>query len=340
LTVHSSWETEAPRSSRIRLSAVETTSVSSAAIRDPTPVSATTHLAVLFISASFGSLSYMQIRRIGQIHRMEARFEVLPTRDIDEHAAQLPQPARLTVTCSPVHGPDRAVEVAARLRELGHAVTVHVAARMVRDRAHLDSLLDGEADDLFVIGGDADEPVGEYASAGELLPLIAEHPRRPRRIGIAGYPEGHPLISDAELEATLREKAQLADYVVTQMCFDPDAVRGWVERHGELPVFVGMPGKVARRQLLKMSARIGVGPSMRYLRKQRGLRRLLSRRSTTDRLYEALAPLDVAGFQFFTFNELVETWEWWERTGKESGHVSRQPSGAAGGVGQHGRAAA
>jgi methylenetetrahydrofolate reductase (NADPH) len=275
---------------------------------------------------------------------MEERFEVLPLRGIEEQAAQLPRPARITVTCSPVHGPDRSVELAVRLCRLGHAPTVHVAARMVRDRAHLDALLDGMAragaDDLFLIGGDVEEPVGEYSAAGELLPLVAEHPCRPKKVGIAGYPEGHPLISDDVLEEVLREKSRLADYVVTQMCFDPDALLGWVERHRELRVFVGMPGKVARRRLMKMSAQIGVGPSIRYLRKQRGLRRLLSRRSTADRLHEAVAGLDVDGFQFFTFNELVDTWEWWEKTAKESGHERRQPARAAGRVRQHRRAAA
>src|ERR1700683_3168298 len=87
-----------------------------------------------------------------------ARYELLPFGRVYEQAAELPQPVRLTVTCSPMHGPDRTVQVASRLREAGHAVTVHVAARMVRDRAHLDLLLagiaDGGADDLFLIGGD------------------------------------------------------------------------------------------------------------------------------------------------------------------------------------------
>jgi hypothetical protein len=88
------------------------------------------------------------------------------------------------------------------------------------------------------------------------------------------------------------------------------------------------------------SARIGVGPSVEFLRKQRGLRRLLSRRSTLDRLYAELGRLDVAGCQFFTFNELVDTWEWWENKGKESGHVGTEPAGASGRLGRHGRAAA
>jgi methylenetetrahydrofolate reductase (NADPH) len=256
-----------------------------------------------------------------------ARFEVLPFPGIVEEAARLPRPVRVTVTCSPKHGPDRAVEAAVRLRQLDHSVTVHVAARMVRDRDHLGQLLarlaDAAVDDLFLIGGDIEEPVGEYASAVELLPLVVDHARRPGMIGIAGYPEGHPRIPGEELERALRDKSRLADYVVTQMCFDPEALRAWIVRQREqgmqLPVVIGMPGRVARRKLLTMSARIGVGPSLDFLRKQKGLRRLLSRRSTADQLYDGIAPLlddprlAVDGFQYFTFNELFQTWEWHQK---------------------------
>jgi methylenetetrahydrofolate reductase (NADPH) len=256
-----------------------------------------------------------------------ARFEVLPFDDIAAEAARLPRAVRVTITCSGKHGPDRGVEMAARLRQLGHSVTVHVAARMVRDRDHLDQLLAGMADagveDLFLIAGDVEDPVGEYSSTVELLALVADHPERPELIGVAGYPEGHPLISDEELERALRAKSRLADYVVTQMCFDAQALRGWIEREREqsmeLPVVIGMPGKVTRRKLLRMATRIGVGPSRDFLRKQKGLRALLSRRSTADRLFDNVAPLlddtllAVAGFQYFTFNELLQTWEWHQR---------------------------
>jgi methylenetetrahydrofolate reductase (NADPH) len=254
----------------------------------------------------------------------QVRFEVLPLeRSLDE-AARLPRPVRLTVTCSPKHGPDESIEIARRLHALGHAVTVHVAARMVRDSDHLDALLEAMAeagaDDIFLIGGDADPAQGSYASAVDLLPVVAEHPLRPRSIGIAGYPEGHPDIPDETLEEALREKSRLADYMTTQMCFDADALVTWIGRQRRqgigLPVLIGLPGKVARRRLLEMSMRIGVGPSLAFVRKQRGLGALLSRRSTVDRLYDELAPtlddprLAVAGFHYFTFNQLVETWEW------------------------------
>lgn len=269
-----------------------------------------------------------------------ARFEVLPFAGIEAEAARLSRPIRLAVTCSPAHGPDRGVEVATELCGSGHSVTVHVAARMVHDREHLDALLAGMADacvdDLFLIGGDAERPLGDYSSAVDLLPVIAEHPQRPAAIGIAGYPEGHPRVTDDDLEEALREKSRLADYVVTQMCFEPEALQRWIDRHGELPVFIGMPGRVTRRKLLKMSARIGVGPSVDFLRKQRGVRRLLSPRSTVDRLYAQIERLDVAGFQFFTFNELADTWEWWE----ENGDVGTEPAGASGRLREHGRSAA
>jgi methylenetetrahydrofolate reductase (NADPH) len=258
------------------------------------------------------------------------RFEILPVGRGEHEAEQLRTPLHLTVTCSPKHGPDHTVEAAKRLSALGHRVTVHLAARMVRDPEHLDALLDGVVDagvvDIFLIGGDADPPLGLYTGAGELLPLMAEHPRRPRTVGIAGYPEGHPLIDDQELDRALDEKSRFADYVTTQMCFDPDAVRAWVTRQRarglELPVLIGMAGKVHRTRLLELSVRIGVGPSLKFVRKQRGLRTLLARGSTADKLYDALAPalddpeLNIAGFHFFTFNHLIDTWQW--QLGKQS----------------------
>ena len=254
-----------------------------------------------------------------------ARFEVLPLGRAQAEAAQLPEPVRLTVTCSPKHGPDHTVRFGAELRLQGHQVTAHIAARMVRDREHVDQLLGAMAeagiDDLFLIGGDADPPLGTFTSAVELLPVVAEHPHRPATIGVAGYPEGHPLIDDATLAQALLDKSRMADYVTTQMCFDPRTLRRWIaserERGMRLPVMIGMPGQVAATRLLEMSARIGVGASMSFLRKQSGLRSLLGlmRGSAPDRLYDALAkeiggPLGVGGFHYFTFNQLLDTVQW------------------------------
>jgi methylenetetrahydrofolate reductase (NADPH) len=271
----------------------------------------------------------------------DSRFEILPLGRSEEQAQNLPEPVRLTVTCSPKHGPDRSVEVAGRLRAMGHAVTVHIAARMVRDRDHLDELLTGMAtagaDELFLVGGDADPPAGEFTSAVDLLPLIAAHERRPARIGITGYPEGHPKISDEELQRALQDKSEHADYVATQMCFDSKALLAWVAKQRKLgitlPIYIGMPGKVSRTKLVELSARIGVGPSLDFLRKQRGIRALLSRGSTADKLYDSLAPslndpqLGLAGFHIFTFNQLIDTFEWERAKEGGKGRQSAQSSG-------------
>jgi methylenetetrahydrofolate reductase (NADPH) len=246
---------------------------------------------------------------------MTSRFEILPFGAGAEQAAELPEHVRLTVTCSPRHGPDLSVDVGTQLRAIGHDVTIHLCSRMVRDRAHLDELLgrmaDTGIDDAFVVGGDATEPLGEYSSAVQLLPVIHEHPNRPRTLGIAGYPEGHPLIDPATLADAFEQKLPYADYVTTQLCFQPDAILRFV-RQIELPVIVGMPGIVDPRRLLEISVKVGVGPSLRYLRKQRGLRRFFRLSGSADALYDALAPhADVIdGFHYFTFNRLLDTWNW------------------------------
>jgi methylenetetrahydrofolate reductase (NADPH) len=256
---------------------------------------------------------------------MTCRFEILPFGAGKDQAAELPERVRLTVTCSPKHGPDLSVDVGTQLRALGHDVTIHLCSRMVRDRAHLDELLgrmaDAGIDDVFVVGGDALEPLGEFSSAVQLVPVIAEHPKRPRTLGIAGYPEGHPLIDDAMLAEALELKLPYADYLTTQLCFQPEPILRFARRV-ELPVIVGMPGIVDPKRLLEISVKVGVGPSLRYLRKQRGLRRFFRLSGSADALYDALAPHSDAleGFHFFTFNRLLDTYNW--EQAKRTGIVS------------------
>ena len=261
---------------------------------------------------------------------------MLPFARAEEEAARLPEPTRLTVTSSPRHGPDRTIEMAVRLASLGHTVTPHLAARAIRDETHLHELLElteaAGIEDVFVIGGDNSETVGAFSSAAEVLPLIRENPHGVRTIGIAAYPEDHPLIDPDTLSRALAQKSALADYVTTQMCFDPDVLLRWLrttrEQGHKLPVYIGMPGAANRRRLLEVSMRIGVGPSLSFVRKQRGLMALL-RRSTSiaDELYDALAPciedpsLNVAGFHYYTLNQLLDTWNW-ERHKRESGRLA------------------
>jgi methylenetetrahydrofolate reductase (NADPH) len=257
------------------------------------------------------------------------RFEIMPFPKGEEQAAALTTPVRLTVTCSPRHGVDHTLDVCERLRALGHGVTMHVAVRMLRDRAHLEAVLERAAsagvDDLFVVGGDEKDPHGPYAAAGDVLELLADHPLRPARLGVGAYPEGHPLIPQADLDAALMRKNELADYMATQLCFDADVLLRWIEdvraRGVTLPLYAGIPGPIERRRLLDISMKVGVGASLRFVRKQHGILGLLRRPGhEADALRDALVPLigdpglELAGLHLFTFNELLATWEWSQDT--------------------------
>lgn len=249
------------------------------------------------------------------------RYEVLPFGSVVEQAEAVGEPLTLTVTCSPRQGPDRTVELAAELRALGHTVIVHLAARMVSGPEHLDALLRAMAAadlrDAFVIGGDVTVPAGSYGSALELLTDMRAHRDAPATIGVGAYPEGHPLIADDVLLDDLMAKDRLADYLVTQMCFDAAALVGWLQRMRQLnlrlPAYLGVPGAVDRRRLLEISLRVGVGTSISFLRKQRGAGRLFGHgRGAVEDLRDHLAALvggelGVAGTHFYTFNRLVET---------------------------------
>jgi methylenetetrahydrofolate reductase (NADPH) len=259
------------------------------------------------------------------IQETQSRFEILPFGKGIEQASEVDGPLHLTVTTSPKHGVDRSIEVALELRGLGHTVTPHIAARMVRGEDHLTEILErtkaAGIDDLFVIGGDAEEPLGPFTAAGELLDVLATHPLRPATIGIGAYPEGHPLIDGAALEAALEKKSRVASYIVTQLCFDVNALLAWLEgvrgRGIELPVLLGAVGPVERRRLVEIATRIGVGPSLRFVRKQRGLTQLFrSPVHSATRFLDEAAPhvgdpgMGIAGFHFFTFNDLVGTVQW------------------------------
>jgi methylenetetrahydrofolate reductase (NADPH) len=254
-----------------------------------------------------------------------SRYEILPFGAGAEEAAALSEPVTLTVTCSPKHGLDKTVEIAEQLRGHGHTIVPHMPAKMVRGHDHLDEVLrrlrDAEIDEIFLIGGDAPEPHGPFDSAVTLLPTLHEHPLRPARIGVGAYPEGHPLIDPDTLKAALGAKTELADYVVTQMCFDPKLLLNWLREMRadglEHPVYLGIPGAVDRRKLLEISMKVGVGQSVGFLRKQRGLRRLFtSPMHATSSLYDALAPhvgdpqYGIAGFHWYTFNRLADTVAW------------------------------
>lgn len=236
----------------------------------------------------------------------------------------LPAGSQLTVTCSPGKGPDPTLDISERFADAGYEVLPHVSARTVRSRDHLEEILGRAArfGRLFVIGGDGHDPLGPYASAGELLTAMAEVGHELTDVGIGGYPEGHPLISDPDLLEILVDKQPHATHIATQICFEPESIGRWIETIREagvrLPVVIGMAGAVKRRKLLEVSLRVGVGPSVRFVSKHGGLVARLMRRGgyRPDAFVAKIAPFysnpdyAIRGFHVFTFNQIESTERW------------------------------
>lgn len=268
----------------------------------------------------------------GMINR--AYLEIIPTSTILERVLHLPQHAYVAITCSPLHGIEPTLELTAQLRALPEErrlkLIPHVAARLVRDRGHLREILarlgELKVESVFVPGGDAPRPAGDYHCALDLLRDIAEIGHAIEDVGVAAHPEGHPHADDAELTRLLREKQPFATYLVTQMCFEPDVLIGWLRRVRSagvtLPAWIGLPGVADMTRLLALSLRIGVGQSVRVLKKQKGLlRRMIAAKPyQPDELLAGIQQhlddpgLGIPGFHLFSFNNVEATERWRQAT--------------------------
>ncbi|MFN2490050.1 MAG: methylenetetrahydrofolate reductase [Actinomycetota bacterium] len=253
------------------------------------------------------------------------RFELVPVKGADAEIDHLPAGAHVAVTCSPTRGIDNTLALSERLQDRGFAAIPHISARLVEDEGRAERIvrrvIDGGIGDLFVIGGDVERPAGPFASALSLLTVIRALGYQ-GAIGIAAYPEAHPLIGADEVWRALCDKEPFATYIVSQICFDPVRIVAWlgeVRRRGiDLPLWVGFPGVVERNKLMRVALRIGVGASTRFLTKHGNLVTRLVRRGgyNPNELVQGLAPhvmdcgLKVAGYHINTFNQVAPTERW------------------------------
>jgi methylenetetrahydrofolate reductase (NADPH) len=256
----------------------------------------------------------------------DPRYEVIPVQGIEHKVSALPYGSTVTVTASPKLGIDRTLDVSVALAARGFTVVPHLAARMVTGRSHLERLvqrLEGSSiREAFVVGGDADPPAGDYFDAGDLLEALAALPHPFARIGVGGYPEGHPAVEEEQLLEALLRKQPYASHVVTQLCFDAEALTEWVAgvraAGVQLPIIVGLPGVVERRRLAEISLKSGVGVSLRYLRRHTREIVTLARSRRYDPTLLATevadraadAALGIRGVHLFTFNQVEPTRDW------------------------------
>jgi len=256
-----------------------------------------------------------------------ARYEVLPTGSVEDKVLEhVPLDRTVTVTASPAKGLESTLALTERLARQGYTAVPHLAARMVSGRAELSEIADrmvaAGVRTVFVPGGDQDPPAGDYGSALDLLEDLTAIGSPFPEVGITGYPESHPTISDDLTVQSMWDKRRHATHVVSNLSFDPDTIKGWVDRMRArgitMPILIGVPGPIDRAKLLAMATRIGVGDSTRFLVKHKGtLARLAAPGGFTgEKFLERCAPVLarpealVTGIHVYTFNQIAETEAW------------------------------
>lgn len=250
---------------------------------------------------------------------------------LDEIADLLPPGAVVSITFLPNETMDMRVAAAVRLRRLGLTPMPHLSARRLTSADELRAFLArlaGEAaiDRVFVVAGDCDAPQGPFEDALALIRDGELAANGVKRVGIGGYPEGHPAISEDKLQRALIDKtAALAALgldceIITQFSFDAAPVLTWLRDIRALgvqaPVRIGLPGPANVATLLRFAARCGVGASAKVMAKYGvSITRVLNSAGPDRLVADLSAGLSSAVHgqvraHFYPFGGLAKTAEW------------------------------
>jgi methylenetetrahydrofolate reductase (NADPH) len=226
----------------------------------------------------------------------------------------------------------RTLEAVAAIRAAGLDPVPHVSARRILNKEEFrDFIKEAVAKHgvhrALLIGGDEPNPKGPYRDSLQLLEegLLADCGIR--ELGVAGYPEGHPRISAAELDASFKKKTHVTReqgigiYVVTQFCFAPARVVEFcallARTAPAVSVYVGVAGPTDPIALARYAQRCGVSVSLRALRNLgTGIAKLVTHTDPADQLlavarYSASRePSNVVGTHIFSFGGAVRTAAW------------------------------
>jgi methylenetetrahydrofolate reductase (NADPH) len=260
-----------------------------------------------------------------------ASFETTPKTlaSCPDLTAILAPSTRVAVTFLPGSDFQDTIETSKLLKDQGFSPIPTLCARSFRNvhdlkdgLSRLASALESSIGEVYVFAGSESMPTGDLETSMDLLQTGLLDKYGIKRIGVAGHPEGLPGVSERELdEALLRKNAFAAErteaelFLVTQFCFEADAVIQWERRirqtsNNRLPIHIGVPGIATASTLLKHAQNCGVGPSMRVLQQKGGnLSKLLQ---TPSKLL-----LDLAKAKLDDPDNLIDSIHWYPFGGLE-----------------------
>jgi len=250
---------------------------------------------------------------------------------LEEAAAVIPLGTKIPVTFLPGETFEMRIAAAKRVRDLGFLPIPHISARRLNSQVELEDFLarlqqQVGTDHAFVVAGDPPQPMGPYEDALSIIRSGLLGKYGIRRVGISGYPEGHPDIGNEKLwQAKLAKQTAILERghdfaVVTQFAFDAEPVLTWLEQVRKAgiraTVRVGVPGPASVKRLLAFASRCGVAATGNVMKKYgMSLTKLLATAGPEKLLEDYARGLDPARhgevlFHFYPFGGLKTTAEW------------------------------
>ncbi|MCU1437585.1 MAG: methylenetetrahydrofolate reductase [Naasia sp.] len=247
-----------------------------------------------------------------------------------EAAPLLPTGTRMNVTFLGNEDLEMRVTASKAVLEQGLIPVPHISARRIKSQEMLEEFLsalqaEGASTNVFSVGGDPSKPEGPYEGALDLIKSGLFQKHGVQHVSIAGYPEGHPDITEAQLWAALEGKFAvlqeqgLPGTILTQFGFDVDPVVAWIEQVRakgiDLPIRIGVPGPAGIKRLVTFAARFGVASSASIAKKYGfSMTNLLGTAGPDKFIKDLAAHLDARhgdiGLHFYTFGGVPATAKW------------------------------
>ncbi|MFZ2101294.1 MAG: methylenetetrahydrofolate reductase, partial [Oricola sp.] len=216
-------------------------------------------------------------------------IEVMPrtAAKIEDFKALLPAGTRVYIAHIEGTPIDEMVETAKRLHEDGFPVMPHFPARIIENKAMLESWIgryreEAGVEQALLLAGGVTNPVGDLHSSMQLMETGLFDKYGFKRLHVAGHPEGNrdidkdgssKLVDEAlQWKQAFSERTDAEMAIATQFAFDAKPIIAWAERLQEagitLPIHLGIAGPAKLQTLLKFAVACGVGPSLKVLQKR------------------------------------------------------------------------
>ncbi|MEJ0035448.1 MAG: methylenetetrahydrofolate reductase [Gammaproteobacteria bacterium] len=217
----------------------------------------------------------MKSRVVEFARAASTEISTMDEKTVPELVGVLPKGITIYVAHTPKASLDDVVRVAIQVQQLGFRASPHIVARRLESeralRTALGQLTEAGVEQVLLVAGDPPNPPA-YKSTLEVIATGAIEQSGIKVASVAGHPEGHKHVDDAELLAALKykqawsERTGVKAQIATQFSFDADINCRWaksLEQQGvTMPISIGVAGPTPITKLIKYAVACGVGASL------------------------------------------------------------------------------